>query len=97
ELTWQYAEPDVSAAMPQEQPNAAFLPPPRPVLEELLELARLGKLVRVEQLARDLESRDKRYRPFAQRLYGLARGFEEERLVQLLQDCLGTVRDVVTD
>jgi CheY-like chemotaxis protein len=40
--------------------------------EQLLELARLGKLVRVEQIALELEQQEA-LRPFALRLYGLAR------------------------
>ena len=69
--------------------------PPRTALEELLDLARLGKLVRVEQMALELEQRDARYGPFVRRLYALARGFEEERLVAMLEDCLGASRDEV--
>ena len=39
-------------------PDAQLVAPPQPVLEELLELARLGKLVRVEQIALELEQQD---------------------------------------
>jgi hypothetical protein len=66
------------------------------VLEELLELARLGKLVRVEQMALELE-RDPPLRPFARRLYALARSLDEERVVTLLEGCLGAQRDAVIE
>ena len=61
-----------------------------------IELARLGKLVRVEQIALELEQRDARYGPFGRRLYALARGFEEERLVAILEDCIDASRDEVS-
>jgi signal transduction histidine kinase/CheY-like chemotaxis protein len=96
DLTWRQGE---TPAAPETGERAAPAPaalPPSYVLEELLELVRLGKLVRVEQLALELERNDARYRPFARRLYDLARGFEEERLIALLQDCLGTPQDAVS-
>ena len=71
--------------------------PPAPVLDRLLELARLGKLVRVEQMALDLELSDPRFGPFARRVYGLARRFDEDRLVALLQESLEARHDAVSD
>jgi hypothetical protein len=70
--------------------------PARETVEELLQLARLGKLVRVEQIAAELEQRDARLRPFARRVLELAHGFDEDRLVVLLQDCLETPQDAVS-
>jgi signal transduction histidine kinase/DNA-binding response OmpR family regulator len=93
-LTWRYAEEGVAHG--DEPASAAFVLPPPETLEELLGLVRLGKLVRVEQIAADLERRDARLRPFARRLLELARGFDEERLVALLQDCLETGQDAVS-
>jgi CheY-like chemotaxis protein len=90
-LTWRYRETPVAP----EAGEPAALPPPE-VLEELLELARLGKLVRVEQIALELERSDARHRQFARRLYELARGFEEEQLVALLQDCLEAPQHAVS-
>ena len=77
--------------MPQHKGDAVL--PPRAALEQLLDFARMGKLVRVEQMASELKNQDARVTPFAQQLYGLARGFEEERLVAMLEDCLDTSRD----
>jgi hypothetical protein len=65
-------------------------------VEELLGLARLGKLVRVEQIAADLDRRDARLRPFARRVMELAHSFDEEQLIALLQDCLETPQDAVS-
>lgn len=95
ELTWHYEEAEMPGGAPtQEQPDAQLIAPSRAVLEELLELARLGKLVRVEQIALELERGETRYRPFARRLYALARDLDEERLIALLQDCAGEHRGV---
>ncbi|MEO8009787.1 MAG: ATP-binding protein, partial [Betaproteobacteria bacterium] len=88
DLTWQYEEADMPGNAPmQEKPDAQLVPPSPAVLDELLELARLGKLVRVEQVALELERGELRYRPFARRLYALARDLDEERLIALLQNC----------
>jgi hypothetical protein len=62
-------------------------------VEELLDLARMGKLVRVEQIALELEQRDARYGPFSKRVHALARSFEEEHLVQMLELSLGASAD----
>ncbi|PWT74017.1 MAG: hypothetical protein C5B46_04700 [Proteobacteria bacterium] len=105
-LTWRYAtqEGAVGAAGgwtaedgEEHAPDAELLAPPRALLEELLGLARLGMLVRVEQIALDLAQRDERYRAFGRRVYGLARGFDEERLIALLEASLRAQSDAVTD
>jgi CheY-like chemotaxis protein len=95
-LTWRHAEEEEGGARGDELASAAFVLPPQQTLEELVGLVRLGKLVRVEQIAADLERRDVRLAPFARRLTDLARSFDEERLVALLQDCLETPQDAVS-
>ena len=105
-LTWRYASQDGAAtadrpwaerAGEEDGQDAELVAPPRALLEELLELARLGMLVRVEQIALEMGQRDERYRGFGRRVYALARSFDEERLIALLQGCLGAQRDAVTD
>jgi signal transduction histidine kinase/DNA-binding response OmpR family regulator len=98
-LSWRYAETQTAGTVPLDagKSDAQIAAPSRQTLEELLQLARLGKLVRVEQLALEIEQREPRLRPFARRLYSLARGLDEEQLVALLQDCLEAPRDVVAD
>jgi polar amino acid transport system substrate-binding protein len=95
---WCYAKAgaaaDAGMALP---PQTELVAPARAVLEELLELARMGMLVRVEQIALDLERRDTRHQAFARRVYGLAHNFEEEALVALLQRCLGARSNATTD
>ena len=95
DLTWRYEETETHGSTPmREQADTQLIAPSGATLEELLELARLGKLVRVEQIALELERGEARYRPFGRRLYTLARDLDEERLITLLQDCAGTHRDV---
>jgi two-component system sensor histidine kinase EvgS len=95
-LSWRYADANKVAGIDHAgQAQADVIAPPRAALEELLEMARMGKLVRVEQIAHELEQRDARYGPFGRRLYALARGFEEERLVAILEDCIEACRDDV--
>jgi DNA-binding response OmpR family regulator len=92
-LTWRYAEVTPAGAHAGRLQDGAVTPS-RAMLEELLDLARKGKLVRVEQIALELEQRDARFGPFSRRLYALARGFEEEHLVGMLEDCIGVSNDV---
>ena len=93
-LKWRYVQPGGATAA--EQPQTRLVAPPRDVLITLLELARLGKLVRVEQMALELEREDA-LRPFARHVYGLARRLDEEELITLLEEYLGAQRDAVTE
>ncbi|HEX7952921.1 MAG TPA: hypothetical protein VF523_07635, partial [Burkholderiales bacterium] len=92
-LTWLSAEEHTGAGSPDANCRDEVTTPPREKLKELLDLARMGKLVRVEQIALELEQKDARYGVFGRRLYGLARSFEEERLVAMLEDCVESGRD----
>jgi signal transduction histidine kinase/DNA-binding response OmpR family regulator len=105
-LTWRYATQEGAVGTAggwtaedgeEHVPDADLLAPPRALLEELLGLARLGMLVRVEQIALDLAQRDERYRAFGRRVYGLARSFDEERLIALLEASLRAQSDALTD
>jgi signal transduction histidine kinase/DNA-binding NarL/FixJ family response regulator len=94
-LVWRYGDRD-SAVEEVEASGATLVPSPR-MLENLLELARLGKLVRVEQIALELEASDSRYGPFARRVHSLARRFDEERLIAMLEESLEARHDAVSD
>jgi len=94
-LQWRI-DTGAAAAAEEQRPQADLVSPPQDVLAALLELARLGKLVRVEQIALELE-RDDALRAFAHRVYGLARRLDEEQLIALLEECLGAHRDAVTE
>lgn len=93
DLTWRYMDTELPAADVGKEHKTDTVLPPRAALEQLLDFARMGKLVRVEQMASELRNQDARFAVFAQELYGLARGFEEERLVAMLQDCLDSSYD----
>ena len=95
-LRWRYAEAQAVAPGGKAPSPEQLVAPPRSVLETLLELARLGKLVRIEQLALELEQQES-LRPFARRVHALARHLDEEQLVALLERCLGAQRDAVTE
>jgi signal transduction histidine kinase/DNA-binding response OmpR family regulator len=94
---WRYVQPDAPSAAAKTPAPTEEIAPAQAVLEELLELARMGMLVRVEQIALDLERRDVRYQAFARRVYTLAHNFEEEALMALLQRCLGARSDATAD
>jgi signal transduction histidine kinase/CheY-like chemotaxis protein len=95
-LTWRYEDSETArVGSAREKPDAELVAPPAAQLDELLELARLGKLVRLEQIALELERGEARLRPFARRLYALARDLDEERVISLLQTCAAAAhRDV---
>jgi signal transduction histidine kinase/DNA-binding response OmpR family regulator len=94
---WHYVQPQASDIVEKPAAQAEMVVPARSTLDELLELARMGMLVRVEQIALDLERRDARYQAFARRVYTLAHNFEEEALIVLLQRCLGAHSDATAD
>jgi signal transduction histidine kinase/FixJ family two-component response regulator len=96
DLKWRYVETDGPPPATVRKPATQLVPPPRAVLQELLDLARLGKLVRVEQRALELEQ-EEALRPFAHRLFAMARRLDEEGLVAMLEACLRAHRDAVTE
>jgi CheY-like chemotaxis protein len=91
-LEWRY---DSEPTHQTEEARAAVPMPAAEVVEELLDLARLGKLVRIEQLALELERREPALAPFARRVHALARAFDEERLIALLESGMAGQRDAV--
>ena len=95
-LCWRYAVASGTTGDVTGDVQTDAMAAPLAVLEELLDLARMGKLVRVEKMALELEQRDTRFGPFCRRLYALAHSFEEERLVAMLEQCIGAIRDDVT-
>ncbi|MDM8550463.1 ATP-binding protein [Desulfobacterales bacterium HSG2] len=61
-----------------------IIPPPYAELEVLYELTMFGDLKRVEEKARQLESMDGKYAPFAHKVCGHAKEFEDEPILELL-------------
>ncbi|GEM_PF-1256395 len=66
-----------------------FVAPAMDTLIHLLGLARAGDMLGLEREAKQLETVEI-YRPFAQHLYELARGFEDEAIMTWLKEYLAT-------
>ena len=81
QLEWVYA-PDWEEAEASEAAEAVV--PPLEELAALYELARLGDVLAAQARAIQLEQRDPRWRPFAQRVAQLAGQFEAQKLLALL-------------
>ena len=96
ELKWRHVDADAAPAAAQQEVAAPLVAPPRVILQELLDLARLGKLVRIEQRALELEQ-EQALQPFAHRVFAMARRLDEEGLVALLETYLRAQRDAVTE
>jgi len=88
-LTWVSEEEKVgdteSQNIDEEKPLVA---PPIEELEALYELAMLGSMRDIRDRALKLEERDDQYISFARKLQSLAKGFEDEQIVALIEQYL---------
>ena len=86
QLTWisedRPAEPEETA---QAVPEADLIPPPPEEMEAFYELAMFGDMSLIRERSRYLEELDRKYRPFAKRLYDLAAALEDEQIVAFLE------------
>jgi len=62
-----------------------IIPPPYAELEVLYELTMFGDLERVEEKVRQLADMNAEYAPFARKVCGYAREFEDEPILELLE------------
>ena len=85
-ITWQYKDAPVAAAAVAA--DTEIVPPPRPDLEALHELAVLGKVFEIQAHAERLEAQDARYRPFARKIWALAQAFEDQQIAALVKTYL---------
>ena len=87
QLEWIYEEDSQQtiAAARIEQP--LVIPPPAE-MEVLYELAMLGSMKKIRQRATYLEELDTKYIPFAQKLKDLAEGFQEQKILELVEKYL---------
>ena len=88
-LTWLYpppsdTKPDPSETEPALTP-ASLVPPPTQDLQTLHELAIAGNMRALREQADYLTDLDEAYRPFANRLRTLARQFEDEQILTLIE------------
>jgi signal transduction histidine kinase/DNA-binding NarL/FixJ family response regulator len=89
-LTWVYesktpSEVENHARADDKQPLVA---PPKEDLEILYELAMMGRMRGIREKAQALEELNEKYRPFAQKLVELAKGFEDKQIVTLVEQYL---------
>ena len=84
QLTWQYKDEATREKIEMEAEH--WVAPPEEVLEGLLELARFGDMDQIQTQALALADQDRRYAPFARRLYDLAKRFEDENIVALIEE-----------
>ena len=84
-LAWQYEE---EATHDQQTEETALIPPPSQQLEALYEAAMLGMMSQIRKQMTQIEQMDGNYAPFAKKVRELARGFEEDKIIALVQGYL---------
>ena len=93
-LDWLYGESKDENASPKssaqnsETPNfkdRPIIPPTGEDLKQLYESALFGNMRKIEEQATQLAKRDAKHRPFADKLNELAKNFEDEQLVVLIE------------
>ncbi len=83
ELSWIYDERDPAS---QRTPGtAALVAPPAEEIEVLHRLAMSGNMGDIDERAAYLATLDERYRPFAERLSTLARNYESQAILKLVE------------
>jgi hypothetical protein len=81
-IEWLYEIP----AAPQDPQTTSAIPLlPTDIGRTMLVLAQLGDVFGVQTQAKQLATQDARYAPFAERLAQLARNFETEEIVALIE------------
>ena len=75
----------VFEALPEEA-QAPVIPPPVEEMEVLYDLALSGDYERMKKYPAHLERMGAHYRPFAEKLRRLIEGYEDERLLELVEE-----------
>ena len=93
EIEWVYAEADeegpLGRAEEEDEGRAEIVPPPAEEIAILYDLAMRGNMREILNRASYLDTMDGKYRPFARTLRELARAFEEQKLLSLIEECMG--------
>ena len=88
-LEWTYEEIHLqSTEKSQITESEPLVPPPTEELEALHELATMGDIRRIRELAIQLETLDEKYIPFARKLLKLAKDFEDSQIMALVEEYL---------
>jgi predicted ATPase/signal transduction histidine kinase/CheY-like chemotaxis protein len=89
DLEWIYEHEHVGENPAASQmATAPLIPPPQEQLEVLYELAMLGRIRDIQEQASHLEQINEKYIPFAHKLRDLAKAFEDEQIVALVEEYL---------
>ena len=86
-LEWRYAEDSKPTDGKEAEPVVL---PPQAELEALHELARRGNLIAIAAQVKQLVADKPEYGPFAERIGGLARAFEEQEIELVLENYLNS-------
>lgn len=93
QLTWIYEEEEAGEAeFHNSDEEKIMVAPPAEELEVLYELAMLGGMRDIRDRALQLEELDDKYISFARKLQSLAKGFEDEQIVALIEQHLEVVK-----
>ncbi len=84
-LEWIYDEKSSRPAGPSAPPpTVKMVVPPPEELRVLQDLAMMGDLTGIEQCTKHIEQRDQRFLAFGRQLRALAQGFEERKIIDLI-------------
>ena len=87
QLEWIYEEDSQQTIAPASSEQPLVIPPPAE-MEVLYELAMLGSMKKIRQRATYLQELDTKYIPFAKKLKDLAEGFQEQKILELVEKYL---------
>lgn len=82
-LTWTYTQTQQTFGH-RESPEV-LIPPPDPEIEVLYSLAQQGSMSDINRRAEQIASLGERYEPFARELQRLAKGFQSQAILELVE------------
>jgi signal transduction histidine kinase len=88
-LEWIYDDIEPDPTIEQEP----LIPPPTEELKVLHKLAILGNMRRIQESAKHIEQLDEKYIPFAKELSNLAKHFEDEKILALVEQYMEEEND----
>ena len=86
EWTYEESQSNQQASTQQANDNRSLIAPPVEELECLYELASIGRMSALRKRLTDLEQLNSQYAAFANKVRELARGFEDEEILALIEE-----------
>ena len=83
-LRWIHKSTEIPFKVQEEK----LIPPPDEQLALLYQFAMLGNMHQLQRLAAEIEQLDEDYIPFAKRLNQLAKQFEDEKILSLIEQSM---------